>query len=360
MSAARRPGLLARPENFDDLPSEVLVQATDLQMDYATATGSIRALDSATLQIRTGQIVAIVGESGSGKSTMGMATGRLLAGNAVQAGGSLLVDGVDVLSADAAALRTLRRDSLGFIFQNPIAALDPTMRIRKQMRLVAGASTSTPESALQEVGITDVKRVLDSYPHQLSGGMAQRVGIAMALMRKPRLLVADEPTAAVDATLRGQILDLLVERCAAEGCSLMLLTHDLRAVETYATHVAVMYAGRVVEYGRAREVLSAPAHPYTRALVTALPGEERHGERLDAIGGAPPVLRGPSRGCAFVNRCPSAIDMCSGERPVLAPVPGLVDRAACCDVATGLSQHDSSTTASATTDTHHREQSGRA
>ncbi|GAA0966834.1 ABC transporter ATP-binding protein [Acrocarpospora macrocephala] len=307
-----------------------VLAATDLVIEYSTRNGPIRSLDQATLTVGSGQIVALVGESGSGKSTLGMATGRLLASNAVYAGGLLSVAGRPVYGPGAQGgegLRALRREVLAFVFQNPVAALNPTMRIRRQMELAGPAGReardgSSAAEALGEVGLTDVPRVLRSYPHELSGGMAQRVGIAMALRRRPRLLIADEPTAAVDATLRAQILNLLVSQCRDQGCALLLLTHDLHAVAQHTEQIAVMYGGRMVEHGPTAEVLGRPMHPYTRALVAALPGEERPGRRLEAIGGVPPVLHAGCPGCAFAPRCPDALPNCRDVRPADAAVAG--------------------------------------
>lgn len=233
------------------------------------------------------------------------------------------MDGADgPAGANEAGLRDLRRDVLGFVFQNPVAALDPTMRVRRQLELATGADRPAINDALEQVGLQDVPRVLRSYPHELSGGMAQRVGIAMALRRHPRLLVADEPTAAVDATLRAQILNLLVSRCREQTCALLLLTHDLHAVAEHTEQIAVMYGGRVVEWGPTQQVLADPLHPYTRALVAALPGEERPGQRLEAIRGVPPVLRSACPGCAYAPRCPDAFADCDHTRPALEAVDG--------------------------------------
>jgi peptide/nickel transport system ATP-binding protein len=318
--------------------SSVVLRAEDLVVEYTTRHGRVRSLDSASLSIETGQIVALVGESGSGKTTLGMAAGRLLASNAHHVAGTLTVAGRQVFDCDAGQLRTLRRRELGFVFQNPVAALDPTMRVEHQMRAAtraqhraAGADDDTgpPGSlrdelssevltaALADVGLKDVRRVLRSFPHELSGGMAQRVAIAMVLRRRPRLLVADEPTAAVDATLRAQILTLLIKRCRDQGCALLLLTHDLHAVAEHTEHIAVMYGGRIVEAGPTADVLTDPRHPYTQALISALPGEEEPGQRLHAIQGVPPVLHGPSPGCAFTPRCPHALDHCPTTPPPL-------------------------------------------
>jgi len=311
---------------------DLVLEARELELEYRTREGRVRSLDSASLTVRAGEITALVGESGSGKSTLGMAAGRLLAGNAEHVGGSLEVAGVSVFACTDERLRALRRATLGFVFQNPVAALDPTMRVARQMELV-GILGAEATRALEEVGLRDISRVLRAYPHELSGGMAARVGIAMALGRDPRLLIADEPTAAVDATLREQILELLVERCREHGCALLLLTHDLHAVAHHCTQIAVMYGGRVVEDGPTGEVLAAPLHPYTRALLSALPGEERPGERLESIRGVPPVLRGPSPGCAFSPRCPHVMEHCPHVRPLHAPVEE--SRAVCCHLFTG-------------------------
>jgi peptide/nickel transport system ATP-binding protein len=306
-----------------------ILAANELEIEYAIRGERVRALDSATLVVRRGEITALVGESGSGKTTLGMAAGRMLAGNSERVGGELLVGGEDVLGCDREKLRRLRRELLGFVFQNPVAALDPTMRVARQMELAAegGEAAGSAAEALEQMGLNDVPRVLRAFPHELSGGMAQRVGIAMTLRRKPSLLVADEPTAAVDATMRPQILALLVERCRADNAALLLMTHDLHAVASHCSRVAVMYAGRIVEDGPTTEVLAEPKHPYTRALLAALPGEEQPGERLSGIPGSPPVNHGPNPGCAFAARCPAVMEHCPTVRPLTR---GLDGRSVCC------------------------------
>jgi peptide/nickel transport system ATP-binding protein len=305
----------------------VVLEATELEIEFTTREGRVRSLDGANLTLGAGDITALVGESGSGKSTLALAAGNLLASNADRVGGDLTINGTSVFSCEAQALRRLRRDTLGFVFQNPVAALNPTMRVERQLALL-GSNRDEAVQALAEVGLREIPRVLRSFPHELSGGMAARVGIAMALHRRPALLIADEPTAAVDATLRKQILELLVSRCRNRGCALMLLTHDLHMVTSYCSHIAVMYAGRVVETGSKAEVLGQPLHPYTRALLNALPGEEAPGERLASIPGAPPVLRGPSEGCAFAPRCPLAQDEFFHARPTATRVGR--GRSVCC------------------------------
>jgi peptide/nickel transport system ATP-binding protein len=300
--------------------NDPVMHVRDLVVDYGTPRGTVRPLDGASLVVAPGEVVGVIGESGSGKTTLGLCAGRLLAANAKHRSGSLFVAGVDVFACSPRELEQVRRGVLGYVFQNPTTALDPTMRIGRQMALAtassqARADATSPAAALSDVGLPDVARVLRAYPHELSGGMAQRVGIAMALSRHPRLMVADEPTAAVDATVRSQILDLLVTRCREERCALLLLTHDVQAVAERADTIAVMYGGRVVESGAARSVVAAPSHPYTRGLIGALPGAEAPSGRLEAIPGAPPVLVGACPGCPFEPRCRDAMPECATRRP---------------------------------------------
>ena len=251
-----------------------VVDIRDLVVSYATDDGVTRAVDGVCLSIARGESVGIVGESGSGKSTLGMAIGRLLAPNATLEAGDIVFDGRSVGRCDAAELRALRRHSLGFVFQNPMSALDPTMRIGRQVALAIGGE---PEAAaicalLERVGLDDAPSVARRFPHELSGGMAQRVVIGLAIARRPALLIADEPTASLDASIQGLILDLLLALCRDTGTSLVILSHDLRMVARRCRRVAVMYGGRVVEAGDSREVFAAPAHPYTRALIRAAAG----------------------------------------------------------------------------------------
>jgi peptide/nickel transport system ATP-binding protein/oligopeptide transport system ATP-binding protein len=213
-----------------------------------------------------------------------------------------------------------------------VASLNPTLRVKRQLRLAAPqASDERLKESLLEVGLTDTFRVLRSYPHELSGGMAQRVAIALALLRHPSLVIADEPTAAVDASRRAQILEILVNRSRQQGAALVLLTHDLHAVRRWASYIAVMYGGRVVEQGRTSDVLARPLHPYTAALLNALPGSERPGTRLSAIPGAPPVLRAASSGCPFAPRCAHRLDWCADVRP--AETETATGHTVCCHLA---------------------------
>lgn len=299
-----------------------LLKAEGLSLIY---DGGVRALDGADLSVAAGETVAVIGESGSGKTTLGMASGRVLPMGAAPGQGTLTLDGVDVFKASDEDIRRLRREVLGFVFQNPMDALDPTMRIRGQLIRALGRTAPDDELAalLARARLDAPERVLRAYPHELSGGMAQRVAIAMALARGPRLLVADEPTASLDASIRDQVMDTLAALSAEAGAALLILSHDLRLAAKRSDRVAVMYGGRVVESGPAAEVFEHPAHPYTAALTTAAAGNEGPDGRLTPIAGNPPTLHAPCPGCAFAPRCAWAIDRCHSERPQPRPIEGL-------------------------------------
>jgi len=307
-----------------ETPAAPLVDIDDLVIAYDTPTGAIRGLDGARLTIEPGETLAIVGESGSGKTTLGMAAGRLLPPEARAASGRIVVDGVSVADADDETLRTLRRERLGFVFQNPMAALDPTMRIRRQLARAMGGRPTTEDMAalLRRAELDDPDRVLRAFPHELSGGMAQRVVIATAIARSPKLIIADEPTASLDASIRERVMSTLGRLRGETGASLVILSHDLHLVGRHADRVAVMYGGRVVEIGDSAIVLKTPAHPYTRALIAAAAGNETPGQRLEPILGTPPVLRERCGHCAYEPRCRFAESRCATERPEERAVSG--------------------------------------
>jgi peptide/nickel transport system ATP-binding protein len=293
------------------------VAARELALEYRTRGGAVRALDGADLAIGGAATLGIVGESGSGKTTLGMAIGRLLPASAARAGGDLTISGRSVFGLTKRELRRLRRERLGFVFQNPMTALDPTMRVARQLERASGSSLDVPrrEALLARVGLKEAGRVARSYPHELSGGMAQRVVIALAIARGPSLLIADEPTSALDATVRDEVLDLLIGLKRELGTRLVLMSHELRVVAARCDEIAVMYGGRVVEHGAARRLFERPRHPYTMALLLAAPGRERPGQRVAPIPGTPPLLRQASPGCAFAARCAFATEQCRAERP---------------------------------------------
>ncbi|NOR67723.1 MAG: ATP-binding cassette domain-containing protein [Woeseiaceae bacterium] len=303
-----------------------LLSVADYSVDYITQRSTVRALDEVNLTLPGPVVVGIVGESGSGKSTLGLSIGRMLPTIAECVGGDLKLEGNSMLTASYKVMRKLRRKRLGFVFQDPMTALDPTMKIGRQIALAMGDGCSSDEinELLSHVGLTDASRIAAKYPHQLSGGMAQRVVIAIAISRQPALLVADEPTASLDATLRDHILELLVSLCTNMNTGIVLLSHELRVVARHCEQVAVMYAGRVVENGKTSIVFAHPAHAYTHALLAAAPGLERPGETLQSIPGAPPVLSGKTEGCGFEPRCHFASECCRFERPAARSFSGRI------------------------------------
>jgi peptide/nickel transport system ATP-binding protein len=294
-----------------------LIEAADLVVSYAVGAAKVQALDGVDLVIEAGETLAIVGESGSGKTTLGMAFGRLLPGEARREQGELRVAGISVFDGDDAALRRLRRETLGFVFQNPLSALDPTMRVGRQVGRALGEDPGDARIAalLERAGLAEPARVARSYPHELSGGMAQRVGIAMAIARNPAALVADEPTASLDASVRERVMETLMALRAETGASLIILSHDLHLVARHCERVAVMYGGRIVEQGRREEVFERPAHPYTQALIAAAPGKEGPDGTLTPIAGSPPMLYGRAEHCAFAPRCNFRRERCESQRP---------------------------------------------
>lgn len=313
-----------------------IVQCENLVVTYRTGLGRVRALDGVDLTVRKGETLAIVGESGSGKSTLGMAMGRLLSEVAEREDGRLDVGGQPVFDIDDGALRALRRDTLGFVFQNPMMALDPTMRIGRQVERAMGRKARADQihALLQRAELEDPERVAKSFPHQLSGGMAQRVVVAMAIARQPRLLIADEPTASLDASIRDRVMGTLCRLRDETGASLIILSHDVHMVAHHADRVAVMYGGRIVEQGETAKVLGAPEHPYTRALLKAAAGHEKPGDWLMPIPGTPPLLTARCTACSFEPRCAVAADICRSTRPE----PRMVaDRQVLCLLAGGAS-----------------------
>ncbi|MEZ5870281.1 MAG: ABC transporter ATP-binding protein [Nitratireductor sp.] len=304
--------------------SEYSARIDDLVLEFGNGANAVRALDGVTLDVAAGSILGIVGESGSGKSTVGFAMGRLVPQGVFPKSGRLEVLGKQVWELDINEMRRMRTQDVRYVFQDPIATLDPTKPIGWQVANSLETPLGEAEvlSALADVGMPQPARVAASWPHELSGGMAQRVVIAMALVGRPKLIIADEATSALDASVRTRILELMREQSRKRGITLLILSHDLWAVRMFCDNIAVMYGGRVVEHGPAARVFAAPAHPYTRALLAATAGHEKPGEKLNTIPGIPPLLRGASPGCAFAPRCEFAREdvagkQCSADRPVL-------------------------------------------
>jgi peptide/nickel transport system ATP-binding protein len=307
----------------------VLIEAQGLAVAYGTQDRRAYALDGADLAIERDETLALVGESGSGKTTLGMAMGRLLPSAARREAGDLRVEGRSVFEMSDDEVRALRREKLGFVFQNPMTALDPTMRVGRQVALALRRRHGVAD-VLSRVELADPERVMRSFPHQLSGGMAQRVVIAMAIARRPLVVIADEPTASLDASVRERVMATLGRLRAETKASLVILSHDLRMVGRHAGRVAVMYGGRPVETGPVARVLTHPAHPYTRALLRAGAGAQAPGARLEPIAGSPPVLAAPATFCAFAPRCPLRRPICDANRPPLRPA---ADRLVACHFA---------------------------
>jgi peptide/nickel transport system ATP-binding protein len=294
------------------------VTVRDLQVRLTRDHAELRVLRGIDLQIARGEILGLVGESGSGKSVLGLTLLGLLPQEARPAvEGTVIVDGTDMTAGDPALLRELRRHRLGAIFQDPMTSLDPTMRIGKQMLEVAD-STAQVISLLDAVGVPDAARRINAYPHELSGGLRQRVMIAIAIAGEPKLIVADEPTTALDVTVQAQILTLFARLRDELGCSIVLITHDLAVASQIADRVAVLYGGRIAETGPTAELLAAPRHPYTAALLRSrLDAEADKRHRLPTLAGEPPDPRALPGGCPFVPRCGFAQPRCAEALPPL-------------------------------------------
>ncbi len=307
-----------------------LLEIRDLQVDFRVDDTWARAVDGVSLTIAPGETLCLVGESGCGKSVTALSIARLLpTPPARYAGGQVLVEGRDTLAMSDQELRSVRGGTVSYIFQEPGASLNPVMRIRDQIK--ESLRLHRPERAddaevvrlLKLVGIPAPESRMRDHPHQLSGGMQQRVMIAMALATEPQLLVADEPTTALDVTIQAQILELLLDLKRRTGMAILLITHNLGIVGDLADRVAVMYAGQVVELATAQELLRRPLHPYTRALMRSVPELGRAVPRLTAIPGTVPGSGRWPAGCRFAPRCPIAKPECSVKMPGLSePEPG--------------------------------------
>ena len=311
--------------------SEVLLELRELQTHFFTDDGVVRAVDGVSYDVHAGETLAVVGESGSGKSVTALSVLRLVAtppGRIV--GGSITFRGRDLLSLSETEMRAVRGKEISMIFQEPMTSLNPVYSCGEQIievlmlhgRMSRSAARERAVELMQKTGIPSPEQRVDEYPHQMSGGMRQRVMIAMALACKPALLIADEPTTALDVTIQAQILELLKHLRRELGMAVLLITHDLGVVAETADRVAVMYAGQVVEYCGVRDTFRATRHPYTAGLLASLPrlGAER--DRLRVIpGSVPNPLRFPA-GCRFHPRCPIAVERCRSEMPALRDVGG--------------------------------------
>lgn len=317
----------------------MLLEIANLSVEFRTMLNTIQALHQVSFSIDKGEIVGVVGESGSGKSVTALSVLGLLDKNARIREGAIYFKGSDVLKMPPRARQSLRGKQIGMVFQEPMSALNPTMRIGAQLaevfRLHRGVARKEAYqlavNSLAEVQIRDPELVARKYPFELSGGMRQRVVIALAMAAPPELLIADEPTTALDVTIQAEILKLMQDLAKSRGTAILLITHDLGVVAQVCQRVVVMYAGTVVETGETQRVLAHPAHPYTRALIGALPDLADPEQPLQAIGGEVPDLRNRPPGCVFASRCPLADGKCLVESPQLAAVTvdSQVHEAAC-------------------------------
>lgn len=316
----------------------VLLSVENLKTTFYTSAGIVRAVDNVTFQIQEGQSVGLVGESGCGKSVTSLSILRLIAGPSGRIdGGHIYYKGVDVLTLDDAQMRAIRGNQISMIFQEPMTSLNPVFRIGDQIseslmlheHINKKAAAERSVEMLRLVGIPQAARVAREYPHQLSGGMRQRAMIAMALACDPALLLADEPTTALDVTIQAQIMELMKELRTKINTSVILVSHDLGVIADFCDVIKVMYAGIIAEEGEKRDIFYHAAHPYTQGLLKSIPKiNTAHKSRLVPIDGQPPDLISPPKGCPFADRCQYAMRLCRNQCPELVEVsPG--HRAAC-------------------------------
>jgi oligopeptide/dipeptide ABC transporter ATP-binding protein len=317
---------------------DTLLDVRNLQTQFVTGGGVVRAVDGVSWDVRAGETVALVGESGCGKSVSALSVMRLVAHPAGRiVGGQVIFKGRDLLTLSPEEMRDVRGREIAMVFQEPMTSLNPVLSIGRQLTETLEAHLAMAPARAREraaellgmVGIADPERRLRQYPHQFSGGMRQRIMIAMALACEPALILADEPTTALDVTIQAQILELMKSLSRRLGVAMLMITHNLGVVARYADRVNVMYAGRIVERGTAREIYGDPRHPYTLGLLRSVPRlDEPRRAKLEPIPGQPPDLARLPPGCTFVTRCRFALSRCRDERPTLDELsPG--HRSAC-------------------------------
>lgn len=314
-----------------------LLEVSNLTVSFALRGGDLVAVNDVSFTLDKGERLGLVGESGAGKSVTGFAIINLISKPGHITAGSIRFQGREITELNEEGLRRLRGDRISMIFQDPMMTLNPVLTIGSQMveTLKAHKRISTKEAQaiavdkLRQVHIHSPEKRLGQYPFELSGGMRQRVVIAIALLTNPALIIADEPTTALDVTIQAEIMELLLELCEKEHLGLVLITHDLAVVSQVTQRIAVMYAGRIVELGDTNQIVNAPKHPYTQGLLAALPQEGARGGRLAQIPGVMPNLSSIPTGCAFNERCALCKDKCRTEIPLLAPVPEGDGQAAC-------------------------------
>ena len=326
-----------------------VLQVTQLSTRFKTRTGDVHAVNNVSFDLKPGELLGVVGESGSGKSvTMMSLLGLLPSPPAMVSGVSVMFDGIDLLRCTPEQLRAVRGARIGFIFQDPMTSLNPVFTVgfqimeplRKHMGLHKEGARKRAQELLELVGIPDPGRRLDDYPHQFSGGMRQRVMIAIALACDPKVLIADEPTTALDVTIQAQILELVRELRQKLGMAIVWITHDLGVIAGIADRAMVLYGGQIVEMAPVKELFARPAHPYTRALLKTVPRlKGARAEKLEVIEGQPPIMKAAPSACAFRARCSVAMDRCARENPLRQTIAPGHDVACFWDVNTGKERH---------------------
>ncbi|MBQ0823419.1 ABC transporter ATP-binding protein [Microvirga sp. HBU67558] len=304
--------------------SDAVLRVKDLQTQFQTRAGVLKAVDGVSFEVGRGRILGLVGESGSGKSVTGYSILGLVEPPGRIAGGEVLLNGKDLTRLRGEAMRQVRGAQIAMVFQDPMMTLNPVLKIGTQMiaavrahdRVSRKAARARARDALAKVGIPSPEERLDSYPHQLSGGMRQRVAIAIALLHSPAVIIADEPTTALDVSIQGQILAEVRRLADQTGTAFVWVTHDLAVVSSLADDICVMYAGKVVESGPAAEVIASPRHPYTAGLLASVPAEHEPGTKLPQVPGSTPSLANLPPGCAFAPRCAKAGPACTTTPPV--------------------------------------------
>ncbi len=314
----------------NDVISLPLLEVDSLTVDYRTRRGSIRAVNNVSFTLEKGETLGLVGESGSGKSTLGLSVIRLVPPPGVISSGHITIDGTEILSLSEEEMRSIRGKKVAFVFQDPMTSLNPVKKVGAHFIELIRSHESTvnerealgrAKTALQDVGILPER--INDYPHQFSGGMRQRIMIALAIALNPDLVIADEPTTALDVIVQAKILDLLKSLRDTYGMALILVTHDLSIVLERCDKIIVIYAGSLVEYATGVELHRNPLHPYTRGLLQSIPNIELAEQKLEAIPGSPPNLLNPPKGCRFWPRCSFAKENCRVEEPpIVESSPG--------------------------------------
>ena len=315
--------------------TDTLLDIRGLKTHFHTFGGLVKAVDGVSFDVRKGEVIGLVGESGGGKSVIGFSILRLIDPPGRIEAGEILFAGEDLARKSEEEMRAVRGGDIAMVFQDPLTSLNPVYTVGRQMDEMLRLHTDLDEAArrarcirmLEEVGISEAASRLDAYPHQFSGGMRQRVVIAIALLAGSRLIIADEPTTALDVTVQAQILKLMRRQITERGAAMILVTHDLAVVSEMADRVVVLYCGKVVERGRTEDIINRPAHPYTRGLLDSIPRITDRQHRLRQIPGTVPDIRKLGVGCSFRDRCFRAQALCAEKTPELAPVRASLDAA---------------------------------